>query len=99
MGKLLGFNTTGADERLAWRIIDVDNANAFVAGTQGFFVANGTTGGCPVSDAVNAAIGNHTYRLQATIQGANQTSNGFDILQTNTVDTQPLSSYLSLVVG
>ena len=77
----------------------MDNANAFVTGTQGFFVASGTTGGCPVSDMVNATTGNHTYRLQATIQGANSTSNGFDILQTNTVDTQPLLSYLSLVVG
>jgi hypothetical protein len=100
-GKLLGQNTTGADERLAWQIIDVDNANAFVCGTQGFFVPSGTTGGCPVSDIVNAPIGNHTYRLQATIQGVNSSSNGFDILQTNSVGTpaQPLLSYLSLVVG
>lgn len=100
-GLMLFNNTSGDNGRMAYRILDTDNANVFVAGKYGAYVATATTGGLNISDIKQQAAGNHTYRLELLCQSV--THNGLDVVKLASdvalVNTQDYTSQLSLVVG
>lgn len=99
-GSVYVLNGTGGEVRLSWRIIDTDNANAFVMGRANHsLTTTGLNYGIAISGIAQLATGNHTLRLQFARTGGGAGLDARQTLASGAIDGQTFTSGFSTVVG